>query len=61
MPKVSRPAGAPACVVESVTLGRGFDIPAGPCELEVPEEIVAAIPGAVVLSEKTTPAAPAEE
>lgn len=59
MPKISRPAGAPACVVESVTLDRGFDIPAGPCVLEVPEEIVSAIPGAVIVQGKEQPAAPA--
>lgn len=59
---ITRPAGTARCEVFSQVLGQGFDIPAGPCTLAVPNEIVGAIPGAVVVADVTDePADPAEE
>lgn len=59
---ITRPAGTALVEVFSQALGMGFDIPAGPCTATVPDEIVSAIPGAVVVADVTDePAAPAEE
>ncbi|MBK9497041.1 MAG: hypothetical protein IPO08_21520 [Xanthomonadales bacterium] len=59
---ITRPAGTAAVEVFSLPLGRGVSVPAGPCQVEVDEEFVPDIPGAVaVIAPMAPPADPAEE
>lgn len=57
---ITRPAGTAAVEVFSLALGRGVSVPAGPCQVEVDEEFVPDIPGAVI-APMAPPVEPAEE
>lgn len=62
MVTITRPAGTARVEVFSSTLDRGWLIPAGPCQVEIPADLVPAVPGAVVIAAPpAAPVDPAEE